>query len=354
MSDSNIRSLPDSAQAETEASEWVIRLQEADITPAELAAFEAWRNQSAQHKDAFERMADFWGGLDFVEKLTDYAESDAAIEPMRQDRLARRLSLVRRLMVGSIAACFLAFVAMSIYRSAFGPENIFHGSYETEVGRQEVVDLPDGSQIVLNTNSMAEITYTDDFRTIRLIRGEAYFDVAPNKSRPFSVQTKKGTVTAVGTAFSVRVSEAQLDVIVAHGRVALEETRLDDKPQRRSDFAGNQEKPSMVEVSAGQSAVIGRGVEEISLIAPLALNKELDWRDGELSFNGETLAQVVDEISRYTDISIEIGDDSLKHQRIVAYYKIGDVERMFEALNVMANIQVERLDEGHVRLYRAS
>lgn len=351
INDPKIISLPDIQLIEQEAAEWIMRLQRDNVSPTDIEGFEKWRAQSTRHKDVFKDLSQFWDGLDFVEQLTDYAKNDASIEPLRQDRTARTMSLVKRVFKGAIAASIIAVISVPTYNYATKENRQFTVSYATEIGEQETIDLPDGSQIILNTNSAVSITYSKLSREIFLSRGEAFFDVEPDKSKPFSVNTDEGIVTAVGTAFSVHLTGGKLDVLVTEGRVALTappKPVFEDAVEQPQSITV----PQVLEVSAGQSAVLDNGVKMIAMVKPLTLEKELDWQDGELSFSGESLEQVIQEISRYTDLTIEISGDDLRAQRIVAHYKVGDVERLFEALNIMANIEVERVDSTHVKLYR--
>lgn len=348
MAQDNIIPLPDTDRIEEEASVWVMRLSDGALSEDDKAAFARWLNESAQHKDAFDRLSEFWDGLDFVEGLADYAESDVARASVRQERAARRYRMLAPAVKGGIAASIIAICGIVAFQLLRAPAS-FEGAYRTAVGEQQTVDLPDGSRIILNTNSGVEVAFDGATRAIRLTRGETYFDVASDKQRPFSVATAKGVVTAVGTAFSVRLRDRTLNVVVTEGRVALRAA----EPQTQNG-AVLAPVPQSVELSAGQSAIVDQGVEDVSTVQPAALQKAIDWQDGELSFKGETLEQVIADIGRYTNVRIEIGDDNLRQQKIVAYYKVGDVERLFEALNVMANVQVERIDENHVRLYRAN
>ena len=351
MVDNKIISIPNRRDIEDKASVWVVRHQEGDMTPARLTEFRAWMSQSAQHREVFEELAKFYGGLDFVEGLQDYAETDALQAPLALDRRAKHFYRLRRVFVVGMAASVAAVFVGATYTQLTTPSNQFEESYATLVGEQKTVNLPDGSTIVLNTNSKMAIAFDRNERRIEMTRGEAFFEVAKDEVRPFSVETEKGVVTAVGTAFSVHLRGEKLDVVVTEGRVALE---------AMSSIAPGADKNSATEfvqareVSAGQSAVMDRGVEEIAVVQPAALEKAMDWQDGELSFEGETLETVVADISRYTDLKIEIGDQDLREQRIVAHYRVGDIERMFEALTIVADVEIKRFEGGRVVLTRAT
>lgn len=351
MADLKIQRLPDVQQVEKEANAWIVAFEAGDPSPATFAEFEAWRKQSALHEDVYERLSLFWRETDVMERLGDYAESDAAAAGMRHDRFQHGVVIARRVAFGGLAASLVAVICVNTYDRTFGVNRSFSGEYQTAIGEQETIDLPDGSQIVLNTSSALQVAYTKGARSIHLKRGEAYFDVASNKQRPFSVETEKGGVTAIGTAFTVSLRAEGLNVVVAEGKISLDVSSVSDA---LSDFglSSGDGTPRTLEVEAGHSATIDRGVEAISTITPDVLDKQLDWRDGVLTFEGETLENVIAEISRYSDLVIEIRDADLRNEKIVAYYKIGSVDGVFEALRLMEHVEVERVSNRHVRLSR--
>lgn len=352
MTDTNIQHLPELQKIEHEANAWIVAFDDGDPSPAALAEFEAWRRRSPLHEETYERLAQFWREADVMERLGDYARSDAAAAGMRHDNVQHRFSMVRRAGVGAIAAALVGVVAVNVYDQTFGPHRSFAGEFQTAIGEQQTITLPDGSQIVLNTGSALQVAYTRRTRTIRLAQGEAYFDVASNANRPFSVETEKGGVTAVGTAFTVKLEANELSVVVAEGKVALDVIAA---RQALPDTTAPAEKParSFIEIEAGHSAKIDNGIEALSAITPDRMNKELDWRDGVLTFEGETLDTVISQISRYVDLEIEIADSDLKSEKIVAYYKIGSVDGVFEALRLMEHVEVEQIGERRVRLSKA-
>ncbi len=345
MVDENIIPLPTSSKIEEEASVWVMRFSDGGATDADREEFLNWVNQSSLHQSTYNKLTKFWGGLDFVEELNDFAESDTARASLRQEKTANMFRMAKPVVMTAMAASFAVLcVFASVQMGKASPS--FYATYETSVGQQETIVLPDGSNIILNTGSALEVEFTATTRDISLTQGEAFFEVAHDKTRPFSVRTPKGVVTAVGTAFSVRMNAEKLNVIVTEGRVAL-------NPSALSESQDTVNSPQSMEITAGQSAIIDRGVENVSLMKSANLQKTLDWHDGELSFKGETLEEVIADIERYTDVKIKFGDDELRQQKIVAYYKVGDIDRMFEALNVMAGIEVTYTSENQVTLYRA-
>lgn len=344
MKDANISSLPRFEEIECEAALWAVRLDQEDAPASLLAEFEQWRRQSPQHQDAAERLADFWDGMAGLDAFNDLAETQAVAAP-KQAGAAKRLRLSPRAAFG-LAACVAAFAGLGVYPLLLA-DPPFDGAYETVRGEQQTIELPDSSRVVLNTDSALEAEFTNNARIIRLTRGEAYFDVEKDPSKPFSVETEQGTVTAVGTAFSVRVSDNDMNVLVSEGRVAL---RMAQSNRVGRDISLRDLTSATVEVDAGERALVEDAVKTVAAIPQQEIDRSLDWQDGMLEFQGAPLRDVVADISRYTDIKIEIADAQLAERRVVAYYRIGEIEPMFEALKLTANVEVERLGENRVRL----
>lgn len=345
----NIVPLPEAKDIEAQAAAWVMRFEDGEATAEELAAFRAWRNASEQHANAFDRMNALWGALDAVEELKDYAAADDNVALIEEQRRAGGIFVRRTIFAAAAASLAVAAGAGVVYELTRGAKGET-GAFRTAVGEQKTVRLADGSAIELNTDTAVDVRYTHSARMITLLRGEAYFSVAPNKRRPFTVYAGKGAVTAVGTAFSVRLRGALIDVLVAKGRVALStgvRAPAKDAVTPRTAPA----KP-LIEISKGENAVFEDKIEHLDRIPPAALDRRLSWRDGILEFSGEKLADVVSDVSRYTNTHIEIDGEALRDLPVTGYLKVGQVDAMFEALAVMADVQVDRVSADHVRLSR--
>ena len=106
-------------------------------------------------------------------------------------------------------------------RSQSSP-GLFDDIYETSIGEHSSVNLPDGTGVVLNTNSHIRASYTDKERFILLSRGEAHFSVAEDNSRPLTVHAGNRFIRAVGTAFNVEIGRDNIvEIIVTEGKVLI-------------------------------------------------------------------------------------------------------------------------------------
>lgn len=343
--DSNIVPLPSLEAIEAEAAEWLTILGRDDIADEDLANFQKWRAASDRHRAVFEELSALWGDLEILKSLDEIA----AREPVRRQVNSGRRTMMA--MAASVAAVVLAGGAFTAYQATAGLNQ--SGTYATAVGEQRTIELKDGSVIELNTNSRVDVAYTRGERNLRLVKGEAYFDVAKNPNRPFLVHAGDGVVRAVGTAFTVRLHEANdIEVTVEEGRVAL--ASLAAKTPGAEPRTRKPATEPLAELDAGHRARFAQSVSEVAALPAPELQRKLAWRDGMLAYSGESLADVVADVSRYTDIDIEIADEGLAEQPVAGYFRVGHIEGLFESLELSFGIDVTRVDARHVRLTKSS
>ena len=216
---------PDQGVLAEEAAEWLIRL-DADTPPSrqELKALSDWLHRSPAHREELEHLAALWGRMNV---LTELAVSLA--NPKNAERSSRtgasaqvRTPWFRHAAVAASLIGALVLGALYLLRGpATDPQTAANGLYATAVGQQTTTLLPDGSQIVLNTNSQIRVDYGEWYRQVHLLQGEALFTVAKDGDRPFRVYAGGGRIQAIGTAFSVYLKGADVQVMVTEGRVAL-------------------------------------------------------------------------------------------------------------------------------------
>ena len=345
----NILSLPSQDDIEVQAAEWLVVLGRDHVGPQDRMDFQNWIQKSAKHRDAFENLSGLWDDMAILKELSDIAEAapkegPSPDDPSRWYRFARITA----------AAAMLVFAVYAILPVLLpsGEDDFEQASFVAAVGEQQTVTLSDGSVVYINTNSAVDIDYTAQERSVRLNRGEAHFDVAHDEDRPFVVKTPEGAVRAVGTAFTVRLQTGdRIEVTVEEGRVALERGG-DENTVQPDDQTKLTESPATVlaELTAGQSAVFKKSVEAIEHMDVLEVRRKLSWREGVLIFNGMPLADVVSDISRYTNVHIEITDPDVASIPIGGYFRVGEVDALFDALEKTFGLHVDVVAPDHLRI----
>jgi transmembrane sensor len=198
------------------------------------------------------------------------------------------------------------------------------------------VPLQDGSQVTLNTGSRLRVELTDSERRVELQQGEAFFEVAHDRARPFIVAAGSRRIVVLGTQFSVRRDGDKLDVAVTEGSVRLE-----------SDAAG----ADALLLEAGQLASVdAHSGLSVAKLAPAAAQRRLAWRLGDVDFDGESLAQAVAEINRHNQRHIVIDDPVLARRPVIGTFTANDPEAF--ATTVAATfdaLKVDAPDAIHLR-----
>jgi transmembrane sensor len=328
----NILNFPDRSPVEEEAARWVVRHDQGGLSPAERGQFEAWKQASPAHADAFARLSGHWRDLDELRALAD---APAKTPWVQRPALWAGVGI-------AAAGVFAVIVGLGQFRGTPAPateiaEQSGLGVYKTKVGDQETITLADGSIVTLNTASQIEARMTGQERTVRLLEGEAYFQVAHDASRPFRVYAGDGVTVAVGTAFSVRLEKNAVEVVVSEGKVSY---------SRVADVATPE---PVAYVAAGETALFSENVV-IEKVDEAEVDRKLSWTEGRLVFAGDALSAVVADISRYTDIQFEFATQDLADLRVGGVFVVGEVDDMLDALETNFGLRAQRVGERLVRI----
>lgn len=213
-------------------------------------------------------------------------------------------------------------------------------AYETRKGEKRVLALEDGSIVTLNTATRIEVRYSQNLRLIRLVGGEALFEVAKNAARPFVVQVAKVNVRALGTSFIITATnDRTVKVVVREGVVELARPRVPTQAAMRL------EANTRAIVSNATAAVTTAGV------SPAEVSRELAWRDGQLVFAGESLSTAAAEFGRYSDTRIVISDATLSGKGVAGVFDANDPVGFARAVAGSLEARTEE-GEGYVVITR--
>jgi transmembrane sensor len=377
----NITSFPSSTVLEEEACQWIVKF-ESDNEPStqDIQQLNAWLSKSPVHKETLLRLSKTWCNMDVMSGLM--VPLGYSLKPKRSK--LKSFALKRLPFIAGIIRVFnketmtlfrplilpALIVIMMLNLTFFWPNlipELPNNMYITSIGEHSTHTLEDGSVLTLNSNSQVEVYYTLSKRVINLLRGEAHFDVVSDPNRPFEVYAGNRMIKAVGTAFSVYRLENNIEVLVTEGKVdlAIVESTLLIKPKTFSkdkiDFNQNFS-PDLIEntvtviasLKAGQSISIP--ISSDSLDTPVVeyaqgdLVRKLSWLDGRLVFAGESLQEVVAEVSRHTPLIIEVMDPELKKLRIGGQFQAGETDALFDVLASGFGVEITRINKGHVQL----
>ncbi|MBO9652893.1 MAG: FecR family protein [Agrobacterium tumefaciens] len=293
-----------------EAADWLLRLQKGATEPRLKAEFERWLAASLGNRLAWERTCKVWRNLGLVEpefknlwEDAPHLPGEAATKPSR-----RRWS-VRHYAGVAVAAASLCLAVLFV--PAFFVR--FEADYQTSTAEARTITLEDGSRVELAAASALSTNFKDGRRTVKVLKGEAFFDVVPDKTRPFVVEAKNVTVQVLGTAFDVDLTDGVTQVALAHGSV---EASFRNAPPTRL-VPGEM----LIVDASGAIRKENVSVEDIG-----------GWRKGELYVVDATIGSVVEQIQRYHPAWLTMADKRLAEQRVTGFYNLRDPDRALEAL----------------------
>ncbi|MCW2268697.1 FecR family protein [Pseudomonas sp. JUb96] len=298
-----------------EASGWYYRLQAEDLSATEREAFAAWLAQGPDQAQAWDEVLNLLGALR---------------EPARQIRQAQRARWRRpRARVWASAAAVLLMMGLLAYSP--WPDR-WRADYATTTGETRTVALADGSQLQLNTDTAVQVELGEGERRVRLLRGEAWFDVSPDPARPFVIRSGDGWVKVVGTRFSVARQGDLTRVRVAQGKVQV------SADNTRSELLAP-----------------GRGVEysgvSLGTVHGFDGAAEFAWRQRQLVFRQQPLAEVVDELNRYWPGRTLVLGDALRQRKVSGVFEIDKPQAVLKALTHTLGLRAEQYT-SYVRVLR--
>lgn len=305
--------------ADKEAAEWFAKRQGQTHSAEQEDIFQQWLHASSANTLAYEQCKMLWQmSLELVE------DNDIQNELSQ----AKNGKAVHHPVLKVAAAIFL-LISIALISNFFLPDK-----YQTSIGEQRVVVLPDGSTAILNTDTSISVKFDEGQRYIKLNHGEAYFDVIPDKSRSFEVQVEQRIVKAIGTQFNVSVLDDEVNVAVLEGVVVVnDEATIFD------------ESTNFVELEQGEG-ILFTAENTITEVDRIDMEQVAAWRERKLYFKSAKLFQAVAQYNRYTDIKIKIIDSAIGNEKISGVFNIDDMDSFIFAIETAFDVYVIRNKDG--------
>jgi transmembrane sensor len=385
-------------QIADEASEWFVEFRVGDVDAAARERFDEWLRRSPEHIRAYIEIARTYVEMPNphgtkpvdVEALIAYARSGENIVPFdtvgsspsrepralaqpneQQGRAATHTRSPRRRFLAVAASALLVALAGGVWwQSARYP------LYSTDIGERRSITLADGSTVDLNARSKLRVEFSKNERRVELLDGQALFQVAKDKNRPFIVASGEARVRAVGTQFDVYRKDSGTTVTVLEGRVAVYSTAYAvsnsgsaeppstaAQPATRSPPASVQPQaqmhatphseaassnpPGLVDPS-GSGAIFLSAGEQVTvtpaqtLPAPARADiaAATAWMQRRLIFDGSKLSDVVQEFNRYNKRQLVIEDAQLSDFHVSGVYSSTDPSSLIRFLRDQPGIKI--------------
>ncbi len=372
-----------------EAAQWVLLLEDTpELSKQQISELNTWVATSEVHRECLENMVNSWGEMDLLSSVMLPQEmSKQSIFSTLQAKflfpvlviyaflstcIKQRNQLLRPVLSVPILACVLTWLVISFNPIETKTEGLV---FNTKMGESLSHVMPDGSILWLNSSTKILVNYSDDFRRINLVKGEAHFEVAKDATRPFEVYADNRLIRAIGTAFTVHKLNGTIEVLVSEGTVELAIVNntlvvipddyqaiqigqnLEDKKSLLTNNKVTKQPANVTKIlgtlTAGQRISIPVQNDNISDIDELdtsEVTRFLSWKEGKLVFAGESLEEVIKEITRHTPVQIDVLDPQLKSMRIGGQFQVGETDALFYVLESGFGISVNKVTDNHVQL----
>lgn len=304
-----------------EAVTWYVLLCSGEATDDDKQAWQRWHASHPDHQRAWQR-------IDAMRDVMQRVPPRIGMPALQPPRKGRRQALRGLLLVAAGGT-----VGYTLSRSQDGTAawQLALAEYRTRVGEQRSVTLPDGSLLVLNTNSAVDLRFAAGERTLLLRAGEILVETAhrrhpaaPVDSRPFVVETTHGRIQALGTRFTVRREEGETQVVVLDDAVAV-------RPQHAP------ERPTILR--AGQQLAFS--ATQIGL-AQAADDTAAAWRDGSIVVGDWPLGRLVAELDRYRPGRLAC-DPAVAQLRVSGAFPVGDTDQALAVLARSLPVRIRRV-----------
>lgn len=296
-----------------EAAEYLAR-RVSNSKPTSADGLSAWLKKGPEHAQAYGKAEDLW------EELAALRNDQDLMHLKRSDLREQvgRFAWMRGLRATAAAAVvLLAAGGVFVYSQQ---TRAVVGSFASESGERKELTLDDGTLVVLNIDSEIATSFTRGQRDVVMVRGEADFQVAHDKERPFVVRAGEGSVTALGTRFQVRRDALDSLVTLLEGSVRV------TTPRGRQVLLPNE-----------SATIYKSGAITMASVDPAGA---LGWIEGRLSFRNTPLSEVVAQANRYSSTKLVLADAALSDIRLSGNFKAGDSASIASAAELILPIRV--------------
>ncbi len=316
-----------------------MRLQSPRLDEAEAVAFDGWLSAHPANIEAYDDVLAVTLELQNTAPAIGKAFEDGLLhgKPIGGKNAHRRSPAATRgwLIAGGLAAAATVAVAVmpfaGLQTAGSAPK-----TYATAKGEHRTVKLADGSTIELNAGSSLSVALAPRERHVTLTEGEAVFDVAPDKTRPFLIAAGDRTVRVVGTRFDVRRRAGELTVSVERGLVEV--NPADGTPTPGTRGRGFRLRP-------GQRLDHAEGAADVQLSA-VDPAQVASWRGGRLIYRDRPLAEVVADLNQQFAKPITIDDATLAQTRVSGVLVLDDQAAVIRRLALLAPIKALPSPQG--------
>ncbi len=337
-----------------QAAQWLVMFSAEDIQASaeDYIAFNQWKNADSRHEQAINSMQKMLGDIDELPAKPTHAvlKTHNNIINSENENWASLAKVFSFMMMLLIPLSFMLWQK---------PLSVHMADLQTNRGEWKTHILADNTKLILSSNSAVNIMFNKQKRSIALLQGEVFVDVAPDANRPFVVTTEQGELQALGTRFVVTLHESNNETVL---------TVLESKVQAKAAFSANSSNSSsaLLGASAGSSfdassgtsskqshkkyTVVGAGQQihlyndHVSDIKQVnAANFERTWLAHQLNIKGKPLSEVLIRLAKYHSAYIYFNEEELAHIKVSAVLPLDDTDRALALLGESFPITIKKI-----------
>lgn len=287
-------------ERQEQALSWFVRMNSGEASASDRRDFAVWLAGCSENGVEYTRLQRMWSDL-------DHARISSVPPKTGGDRVYKGFS--RRQVLGAGAA--LAAVGAAAWVG--GVSDYLFSDQFTGTAEIRELTLADGTHVTLDADSALSVDYSESRRRLSLHRGRAYFDVARDETRPFSVAALGGSVTALGTQFVVQIWEDLVTASVQESAVSVVA-------------------PNGAGIRLAADETVSYGPDSLGTVETCDAEAETAWRRGRLIFRDRQLGRVVSEVNRYRRGTIQIMDGKLQDLRVSGIFDVANPDGVLEAI----------------------
>lgn len=309
-------------QIENQASYWYSQKKEG-LSKLQNEAFLKWFEKS-EHKQAYtklEKLEDIFINTFDDEDINEL--ENEVLEEIKNSKKSKSLKYI------GIAASFIIVLFIGLFQSY----NYFVPSFEhTLISQVKPINnykLPDGSDISIDAKSKLNIQIYKNQRHVNLLEGQALFDIAKDKNRPFIIDTKQTQIEVLGTKFEINTNKNQIDIKVIEGKV---------KVSYINPLSNNTKVLSLL--TKGEQLSLNKYGKVLNFSKTSIENIAL-WQKNKINFDNHSIKNAVEEFSKYIEKEIIINNKDIALLPITGTFYLDKSQKFFEAITLIYPISIK-------------
>ncbi len=292
-----------------------------------------WMQGDSKNREVLKKLEIYWEEYDSNLREEELAVRRMILSKMEADStraLKRSHSFTRYLL--RVAAIVVLSLSIGLVLSRYLqkeelPPEVTWVEKQSKPGQKITTILPDGTRVKLNTDSkiIAPTSFTENYRKV-ILKGEAFFEVTRNEEKPFIIETENMEIIVLGTSFIVSVYEDQVvnSVSVRSGKVEVKGMHATNAIQLNQ-----------------YEATFYQGESEMKKAEIVNPDYVFGWIDQILLFDNHSIEEVLDRISRWYGVNIDLKKNLEQQKRYTASFENPTLKQVMDILAFVYDFDYE-------------